>query len=674
MERDFRSTAEAAQVQRLYEALFAPGGAAEGGGHVFSARGLCGSGDDIHFIGQSFDGGLDEGPGSRLCRVRRGGGAVERLNAVETRAIRLAPDGTRLAVATAGAGAGDRIEVRGGAGIAAEIPGRIEQIDWSPDGARLLLLVAGRAADLAGIHGGFAQEAEARAAAWLPDVRGGEGRELWRRVWVWDLADAPQPVTAPPVNVWEATWCGPARIAAVVSDDHGEGSWYAARLALVDAATGAVTEVVRPADQLGCVRGSPDGGHVAYVAALCSDRGLVAGTLTVVDLAGGTARAIPTAGLDITSVEWRSASVIHVAGLRDCETVNADVDLASGGLTVLWSSETLTHGEWAPTAAPFGTAGSLFVAEGYASPPAIVLATPAGLEIVAPLAAPSAAQAMAGCAAAAPYRWRAADGWAISGWLVSPAAATGPTPLLVDVHGGPVSAHRNRWMARLRATPLLAAAGWTVLMPNPRGSTGRGDGFVRAVKGDMGGADAHDILAGIAALVAEGRADPARIAVTGTSYGGFMSAWLPTITDVLAAAVPISPVGDWMSQHRTTQIPEFDAMFLDASPWAAGGAYFERSPAFFRQKKPVPTLVMAGGTDRSTPPGQALECHFAARASGAPSTLLTYPKAGHSLRSYPEYLDSAARVLRWLSTHVAPTHVAPTDVAPTGPNPAPPRA
>jgi dipeptidyl aminopeptidase/acylaminoacyl peptidase len=168
----------------------------------------------------------------------------------------------------------------------------------------------------------------------------------------------------------------------------------------------------------------------------------------------------------------------------------------------------------------------------------------------------------------------------------------------------------------------------------------------------MGGADADDILSGIDALVEKGLVDPDRVAVTGTSYGGFMSAWLPTRSDRFAAAIPISPVGDWYSQHRTTQIPEFDALMLESSPWEEGGAYFARSPAFHRQVRSVPTLVMAGGIDKSTPPGQALECHFAALRSGSPSALATYPNAGHSLRGYPEYIDTAARIVWWLDTYV----------------------
>src|SRR5690606_23850355 len=101
-------------------------------------------------------------------------------------------------------------------------------------------------------------------------------------------------------------------------------------------------------------------------------------------------------------------------------------------------------------------------------------------------------------------------------------------------------------------------------------------------------------------------------------------------------------------------------LFLSASPWQPGGAYFERSPAFFRHRAKTPMLVIAGGIDKSTPPSQALECHFAALRSGSPSALVTYPRAGHSVRSYPEYVDTAARIVWWLETHLGGQASSPT--------------
>jgi dipeptidyl aminopeptidase/acylaminoacyl peptidase len=256
-----------------------------------------------------------------------------------------------------------------------------------------------------------------------------------------------------------------------------------------------------------------------------------------------------------------------------------------------------------------------------------------------------------------PVRWTAPDGLEIHGWLILPPTSLqkpqGGWPLFVDIHGGPIWAHRNRWAANLRAAPVLARMGWAVLLPNPRGSSGRGQDFARRVVGDMGGADAQDIMTGVAHLVAEGLADAGRVAVGGTSYGGFMACQLVAQGHRLAAAVPISPVCNWTSQHFASQIPWFDAAFLKSSPQDPGSAYFTRSPVFHVGRSRTPTLVMVGGRDKNTPTSQGLEFYNAVREAGAPCALAVYPDDGHSLRGTQAYLDSAARTVGWLARHVA---------------------
>ena len=95
---------------------------------------------------------------------------------------------------------------------------------------------------------------------------------------------------------------------------------------------------------------------------------------------------------------------------------------------------------------------------------------------------------------------------------------------------------------------------------------GRGRAFLEAVIGDMGGGDAHDDLAGVDAVIERGFADPDRIAVTGGSYGGFMSCWLPTLDQRFKAAVAMSPVTDYFSQHWNSNIGAWDAWFLGGEP------------------------------------------------------------------------------------------------------------
>ena len=132
-------------------------------------------------------------------------------------------------------------------------------------------------------------------------------------------------------------------------------------------------------------------------------------------------------------------------------------------------------------------------------------------------------------------------------WLVRDPEREGPRPLLLDVHGGP----HNAWNAAADEMHLyhqeLAARGWAVLLVNPRGSDGYGEAFYDGVNGAWGVADANDFLEPIDALVAEGLADPERLAVTGYSYGGFMTCWLTAHDDRFKAAVAGGVVSDLVS-------------------------------------------------------------------------------------------------------------------------------
>jgi dipeptidyl aminopeptidase/acylaminoacyl peptidase len=127
-----------------------------------------------------------------------------------------------------------------------------------------------------------------------------------------------------------------------------------------------------------------------------------------------------------------------------------------------------------------------------------------------------------------------------------------------------------------------------------------------------------------------------------------------TQTDRFAAAVPISPVANWYSQHYASQIPWCDFALLEGSPRRPGGQYFDRSPVFFAEGATMPTLTLAGGRDNNTPTGQEIEFFGALSEAGAEAALAVYPGDGHSLRGYPAYLDSAARIIDWLGRHIRP--------------------
>ena len=211
---------------------------------------------------------------------------------------------------------------------------------------------------------------------------------------------------------------------------------------------------------------------------------------------------------------------------------------------------------------------------------------------------------------------------------------------------------RPRYAGRSLQLQALLAAGYAVLQVNPRGSSGRGQEFARRVFGDMGGADTYDYLSGLDALVDRGIADPARLGVTGGSYGGFMTSWLITQDDRFAAAVAVAPVTDWVSEHLTCHIPHFCKTFLNDDIDNPSGKYFSRSPIHFAHRVSTPTLSICGALDKNTPAVQALEFHHALQLHRAHSVLATYPLEGHGVRTMPASFDFLTRLAMWFNLHM----------------------
>ena len=158
-----------------------------------------------------------------------------------------------------------------------EITGSVEEICWSPDGSRLLVLAADIGADRAGADSATKiQEAGAEAE----DPKVFRPARFWRRLWLVDVAGGETRAVSPDgVNVFEFGWAG-GKIAAVCTDDPSESAWYDAWLGLIDLETRDVERVHVPKWQLQSPRISP-GGRVAFIEGLSSDRGTVAGTVHV---------------------------------------------------------------------------------------------------------------------------------------------------------------------------------------------------------------------------------------------------------------------------------------------------------------------------------------------------------------------------------------------------------
>jgi dipeptidyl aminopeptidase/acylaminoacyl peptidase len=648
MERDLRATPHYEEVEAFFRTLLEPG---LGRPSSFGDPEPAPDGRSVAATGYVLD-ALDGRPHGRIVLAETGAGGARTITQGPNEDVgpRWSPDGARLTFASDRKQAGrfqlyelatDRL---GEARLVAELPGVVEHHRWSPDGSRILMVVAGERAEQADALGsGTLGSAAADEPAWLPDIETEEEAGEWRSLWVLDVATGEARSASPEgLNIWEASWLENDRIVAVVSDGPGEGAWYRARLSVIDPGVRSERVLLRSDVQLGYAEGAPDGATVAVLEAVCSDRYVVAGDLLLVDAESGDVRRVDAVG-DVSSARWRDAGVFAMS-LDGLDAVALDVDPAAGTAVEIWRTSDAS-GSYHPSGSPIGNGRDFVTALSSARrSPQIVLVRDHQVRPIAETEHDGREAARGHVGAREAIRWTAPDGLEIEGLLTTPKGDP-PFPLLLSVHGGPVGAIADDWPST--ATSLVLARGYAILQPNPRGSTGRGRSFAAAVVGDMGGADALDDLAGVDALVAKGIADPDRIGVIGGSYGGFMAAWLPTIDERFKAAVALSPVTDWYSEHFHSSLIDWVADFVKGSPDIPGGQYHERSPALAGERLRTPTLLTAGAKDRATPAGQAIEHFRALRARGVPAAVVVYPQEGHGVQNLPAGIDLAARITEW---------------------------
>lgn len=199
-----------------------------------------------------------------------------------------------------------------------------------------------------------------------------------------------------------------------------------------------------------------------------------------------------------------------------------------------------------------------------------------------------------------PVTWTSSDGTSVHGILWRPLAPRRePPPLLVDVHGGPTGQAVVGWAPRVR---WYLSRGWAVLAPNPRGSTGYGRGYLRALDGGWGEVDVADTVTGIRALAVRGDVDGERVAVMGGSAGGF------TALLVGATSPPAVRGGEPLRRHRPAGSRGDHAPLRVDLPRHARrpAARVRGATAIVRRRRAheitVPVLVLQGDDDKVVPP------------------------------------------------------------------------
>jgi dipeptidyl aminopeptidase/acylaminoacyl peptidase len=230
-------------------------------------------------------------------------------------------------------------------------------------------------------------------------------------------------------------------------------------------------------------------------------------------------------------------------------------------------------------------------------------------------------------------------------------------PLAVLPHGGPEGIDLDGWSTRaLYPVQLLAGQGYAVLMPNYRGSGGRGVAWSQGDHRDLGGREFDDVLDGIDYLHAQGIADRERVGISGTSYGGYFSAWAGTKhSERFRLAMPFAGISNWMSFTGTTDIPrEMAIVHWDLWPFDHPMLMWERSPMAYMATANTPMIIGQGMVDERVHPEQMLQLHQALRLKGVPSEFVGYPREPHGLLERQHQIDYMGRILRAFDTYVRP--------------------
>ena len=220
-------------------------------------------------------------------------------------------------------------------------------------------------------------------------------------------------------------------------------------------------------------------------------------------------------------------------------------------------------------------------------------------------------------------------------------------PVLFLIHGGPQGAWGETWSYRWNPQ-VFASAGYLVVMPNPRGSTGYGQKFIDDINGDWGGKVYDDIMAVADQIEKLPYADGEKMAAAGGSFGGYMVDWILGHTTRFKSLVSHAGVFDLRSMAGETEELWFPMWEFSGMPWDNPEMYAKWSPSYFVKDFKTPTLVLAGELDYRVPVGQDMQLFTALQTQKVPSKIVLFPDEGHWITKPQNSMFWYGQFLGWV--------------------------
>jgi dipeptidyl aminopeptidase/acylaminoacyl peptidase len=543
---------------------------------------------------------------------------------------RWSPDGTRIAFLSdrGGRNAIYLIDFRGGEARAfTSEPTPIREFEWSPDGKQIAFTRIDEisadeekriaAKDDARVVG----EGTRQVHLYLADVETGKARKL----------------TSGALSVFDFDW-SPDGAAIVVSRADGTGldAMHATDIDVISTSDGAVRSLVARPGHDRNAKFSPDGKRIAFTSAGGVGHWMVEFDIHVVPAAGGEPKRI-SAAYDRTpdAHDWTDdGRGLWIEGPWNTSTSLFRIDADGSHFTnALPDSGQVSDPE-------VHDKRIAYIRQSLTTPPELWVDQ-------RQLTHHNDAYLERQLGETRVIRWKnPKDGLEIEGLLTLPVGyKSGRVPLLTFVHGGPASRFDQNYLGYLGqvyAPQALAANGFAVLRPNPRGTGGYGRAFRIANRNDWGGLDWVDINTGIDKVIADGIADPKHLGLMGWSYGGFMASWALGHSDRFQAISVGAPVVDLLSFHGTTDIRVFTPSYFEGMSLDALRAH---SPLWHLKKTNTKVLIQHGDADDRVPLSQGTMLYRMLDELGVDVTMVVYPRQPHVPREPKLRIDVARRNL-----------------------------